>query len=57
MRAGTHLKTVGLFAGIGGLELGLTKAGHEIAFLCEIDPALSFRRLFIFVYLAKSLYI
>jgi DNA (cytosine-5)-methyltransferase 1 len=39
MPAGTRLKTVGLFAGIGGLELGLTKAGHEIAFLCEIDPA------------------
>lgn len=38
-RAGTGLKTVGLFAGIGGLELGLTRAGHEIAFLCEIDPA------------------
>jgi len=33
------LKTVGLFAGIGGLELGLAKAGHEIAFLCEIDTA------------------
>lgn len=39
MPAGTCLKTVGLFAGIGGLEVGLTKAGHEIAFLCEIDPA------------------
>lgn len=39
MLAKTSLKTVGLFAGIGGLELGLTRAGHEIAFLCEIDPA------------------
>ena len=39
MPAGTRLKTVGLFAGIGGLELGLAKAGHEIALLCEIDPA------------------
>jgi len=38
-RAGTGLKTVGLFSGIGGLELGLTRAGHEIALLCEIDPA------------------
>jgi DNA (cytosine-5)-methyltransferase 1 len=33
------LKTVGLFAGIGGLELGLAKAGHELVFLCEIDSA------------------
>jgi len=39
MPARTCLKTVGLFAGIGGLELGLAKAGHEIASLCEIDPA------------------
>jgi DNA (cytosine-5)-methyltransferase 1 len=39
MRSGTTLKTVGLFAGIGGFELGLAKAGHEVACLCEIDPA------------------
>jgi hypothetical protein len=39
MPAESRLKAVGLFAGIGGLELGLTKAGHEIVFLCEIDPA------------------
>jgi len=32
------LKTVGLFAGIGGFELGLAKAGHEIACFCEIEP-------------------
>lgn len=27
----------GLFAGIGGLELGLHQAGHKTAMLCEID--------------------
>ena len=30
-------KTAGLFAGIGGLEAGMEKAGHECQFLCEID--------------------
>lgn len=34
-----NLRTVGLFAGIGGLELGLGRAGHETVSLCEIDPA------------------
>ena len=29
----------GLFAGIGGIELGLHRAGHDTAFLCENDPA------------------
>jgi DNA (cytosine-5)-methyltransferase 1 len=29
---------VGLFAGIGGLELGLHRAGFEAKLLCEIDP-------------------
>jgi DNA (cytosine-5)-methyltransferase 1 len=29
---------VGLFAGIGGLELGLHRAGHKTLLLCEIDP-------------------
>src|ERR1700730_13131047 len=33
------MKTVGLFAGIGGIELGLMKAGHECELLCEIDAA------------------
>jgi DNA (cytosine-5)-methyltransferase 1 len=28
----------GLFAGVGGLERGLTRAGHETALLCENDP-------------------
>jgi DNA (cytosine-5)-methyltransferase 1 len=35
----TRLKTVGLFAGIGGIELGLLRAGHHVSLLCEIDPA------------------
>jgi DNA (cytosine-5)-methyltransferase 1 len=30
---------VGLFAGIGGIELGLGSAGHHCELLCEIDPA------------------
>ena len=30
---------VGLFAGIGGIELGLHEAGYETALLCEVDPA------------------
>jgi DNA (cytosine-5)-methyltransferase 1 len=29
----------GLFAGIGGLERGLSRAGHEAAILCENDSA------------------
>jgi len=34
------LKVAGLFAGIGGLETGLARAGHETVMLCEIwDPA------------------
>lgn len=28
----------GLFAGVGGLERGLSRAGHETALLCENDP-------------------
>lgn len=38
-RAATErsMRVVGLFAGIGGLELGLSRAGHEAALLCEID--------------------
>lgn len=34
-----RLKTTGLFAGIGGVELGLEAAGHETIHLCEIDPS------------------
>lgn len=33
------LLVAGLFAGIGGLELGLTRSDHETGLLCEIDPA------------------
>lgn len=36
---GQHHRVVGLFAGIGGIELGLTKAGHETVLFCENDPA------------------
>lgn len=32
------LSTVGLFSGIGGLELGLARAGHHATLLCENDP-------------------
>jgi DNA (cytosine-5)-methyltransferase 1 len=35
------LQVAGLFSGIGGLELGLRQAGHEIRFLCEIDSQAS----------------
>jgi DNA (cytosine-5)-methyltransferase 1 len=31
----------GLFAGIGGLEVGLARSGWETGLLCEIDPAAS----------------
>jgi DNA (cytosine-5)-methyltransferase 1 len=31
------LRVAGLFAGIGGLELGLSRAGHETLLLCEIE--------------------
>jgi DNA (cytosine-5)-methyltransferase 1 len=33
------LSVAGLFAGIGGIEVGLHRAGHSTEFLCEIDPA------------------
>lgn len=36
-RASNPLRTVGLFAGVGGLELGLHRAGHEVLMLCEIE--------------------
>ena len=36
---GTILRVAGLFAGIGGIELGLSKAGHETNLLCENDAA------------------
>lgn len=34
------MKVAGLFAGVGGLELGLASAGHEASMLCEVwEPA------------------
>lgn len=33
------LRVAGLFAGIGGIELGLHRAGHQTVQLCEIDLA------------------
>lgn len=33
-----RLVAAGLFAGIGGIELGLRRAGHETSLLCENDP-------------------
>lgn len=32
------LKTVGLFAGVGGIELGLDRAGHETTLMVELEP-------------------
>jgi DNA (cytosine-5)-methyltransferase 1 len=32
------LVTAGLFAGIGGIELGFHQAGHATSLLCEIEP-------------------
>lgn len=38
--AGPLMRVAGLFAGIGGLEAGLARAGHSTELLCEIwDPA------------------
>ena len=34
-----HMNVVGLFAGIGGIELGLEATGHRTSLICEIDPA------------------
>lgn len=33
------LTVAGLFAGIGGIELGLHRAGHRSKLLCELDPS------------------
>jgi len=35
--SGNHLKVAGLFAGIGGIEVGLHQAGHTTELLCEWD--------------------
>ena len=34
-----NMQVAGLFSGIGGLELGLESAGHDVALMCEIDPS------------------
>lgn len=36
--AGVSREVVGLFAGIGGLELGLARSHHRTLLLCEIEP-------------------
>jgi DNA (cytosine-5)-methyltransferase 1 len=33
------LRVAGLFAGIGGIELGLERSGHSTSLVCENDPA------------------
>lgn len=38
-RADGSLSVAGLFAGIGGIELGLHRAGHQAELLCELDEA------------------
>lgn len=38
IRSGVSLRVAGLFAGIGGIELGLSRSGHRSSLLCEIDP-------------------
>jgi DNA (cytosine-5)-methyltransferase 1 len=38
---GSRLTAAGLFAGIGGIELGLSQAGIRTDLLCELDPAAS----------------
>jgi len=37
-RSSSALRVVGLFAGIGGIELGLHGAGHQSELLCEVMP-------------------
>ncbi|HVU35932.1 MAG TPA: DNA (cytosine-5-)-methyltransferase [Opitutaceae bacterium] len=34
-----EMNVVGLFAGIGGIELGLESAGHHTTMICEIDAS------------------
>lgn len=36
---GECLAVAGLFAGIGGIELGLSRAGHATTLLCDVDRA------------------
>ncbi|MCB9631070.1 MAG: DNA cytosine methyltransferase [Sandaracinus sp.] len=37
-RGARGLSVVGLFAGVGGLELGFERAGHRTSVLCELMP-------------------
>jgi DNA (cytosine-5)-methyltransferase 1 len=37
--AGQRHLVAGLFSGIGGIELGMERAGHRTVLLCENDPA------------------
>jgi len=39
MMNGYEFSVSGLFAGIGGIELGLSRSGHRAELLCEVDPA------------------
>lgn len=32
------MRVVGLFSGIGGIELGFERGGFEVIGLCESDP-------------------
>lgn len=38
LHQGQKLVVAGLFAGVGGIELGLHRAGHETVLLCENEP-------------------
>lgn len=37
-RAARRLTATALFGGVGGLELGLARAGHHVGSFCELDP-------------------
>lgn len=41
IKGNAAVKVVGLFAGIGGLELGLKTAGHRVEVMAENDPVAS----------------
>lgn len=37
--SGSRMRVAGLFAGVGGIELGLHRSGHVTELFCEIEPA------------------